>query len=118
MTRCNVLAAAISLALVICYPSQAAPSSSPPQIVKKVQPEYTQEALDASISGTVILSAEIDENGVPSHLRLVRGLGWGLDQKAFQAVRQWRFRPALRKGAPVRMRVPIEVSFRLKLPSA
>ncbi len=116
MTRRNLVIAAVAFALVSRSRAKDPPKLVCPVLIKKVQPAYTRRALTAKISGTVLLTALVDENGVPGYLHLVSGLGWGLNGKAFQAVSQWRFRPALDHGVPVPMRVPIEVVFRLKPP--
>jgi protein TonB len=55
----------------------------------------------------------VGEDGKPRGFRIVRGLGLGLDQKALEAVAQWKFRPAMRNGRPVRAPATIEVNFRL-----
>lgn len=117
MTRRNLVIATLSFVLVICCPAQSPSWLVSPVLIKIVQAEYTKEALEAKISGAVYLTVLIDENGIPRYPHLVSGLGWGLDRKALQAVRLWRFQPALDHGVPVRMRVPIEVTFRLKRPA-
>jgi len=58
------------------------------RVVYKVEPGYTKEALDAKIEGIVILSSTIWANGVPSDIKVVRGLGKGLDEKAVECLRQ------------------------------
>ncbi|MEO7142074.1 MAG: M56 family metallopeptidase [Bryobacteraceae bacterium] len=85
-----------------------------PSVVSKVEPEYTQEAKDAKIQGTVVLYVEIDENGKAAAEKVLRSLDSGLDRNAIDAVRQWKFKPGLRKGNPVRVAARIEVNFRLK----
>jgi len=61
----------------------------------------------------VLLQLVVDEQGVPQDLRIVRSLGLGLDQKAIEAVQQWRFKPGLKDGKPVPVSANIEVNFRL-----
>lgn len=84
-----------------------------PQLLFKVEPEFTDEARKARLQGVVVLWAEIDESGRASNVRVTRGLGLGLDERAIEAVGKWRFRPATRGGRPVRSQAFIEVSFRL-----
>jgi len=61
-----------------------------------------------------MLQVQIDETGkVSEHITVLRSLGSGLDEKAMEAVRQWRFKPALRDGKPVAVPATIEVNFRL-----
>jgi TonB family protein len=86
---------------------------SSPILISKVEPEYSEEARRAKYSGAVLLSVIIDEQGVPQDIRVVRPLGLGLDEKAIEAVRHWRFRPGVHNGKPVRVRASIEVTFRL-----
>jgi TonB family protein len=86
---------------------------SSPQLITKVEPEYSEEARKAKYSGVVRLSVTIDEHGVPMDIKVTGPLGLGLDEKAVEAVQKWRFRPGLRNGKPVKVRASIEVSFRL-----
>ncbi len=86
---------------------------SAPQLVYRVEPEYTEEARKAKYQGTVVLYAVVDPDGVVRTVRVTRSLGLGLDEKALQAVRQWKFRPGLRNGQPVSVAASIEVTFRL-----
>jgi TonB family protein len=84
-----------------------------PVLIKKIEPEFTAEARAAKFQGTVTVSAIIGADGVPGDIRLVHSLGMGLDEKAIEAVKQWRFRPATKDGKPVAMMSMIEVNFRL-----
>jgi protein TonB len=85
----------------------------PPKLIYKIEPEFSEEARKAKYQGTVILSIEVDTSGKPSRFAVVSGLGLGLDQKAIEAVAQWRFRPAFRDGRPIATSARIEVNFRL-----
>lgn len=84
-----------------------------PRLLSKVEPSYTDEAKEAKLQGTVVLQVEIWEDGLPHNIRVRRGLGLGLDEKAMEAVRLWRFAPGTKDGKPVRVTAHIEVSFRL-----
>jgi protein TonB len=84
-----------------------------PKPTHTVRPQYTKEALAAKIEGDVILSSMIGADGVPSDIKLVRGLGMGLDEKAVECLKQWRFRPATNHSEPVSSKVNIEMNFRL-----
>jgi periplasmic protein TonB len=86
---------------------------SMPQLVSKVEPEYSEEARKAKYSGTVLLSIIVDERGLPRDIRVIRPVGLGLDEKAVEAVTHWRFRPGLKGGRAVAVQANIEVSFRL-----
>jgi len=76
-------------------------SVSRPQLIQKLEPSFTDEARQARISGMVLVSLAVDAEGNPRDLAVARGLGHGLDEKALDAVRQWRFRSGLKDGAPV-----------------
>lgn len=84
-----------------------------PVPVYKIEPEYSEEARKAKYQGTVVLSVIIDATGKPTNLKVVRPLGLGLDEKAIEAVRKWRFRPGTKEGKPVAVYATIEVNFRL-----
>ena len=84
-----------------------------PKVLHKMEPEYTEEGRVAKYQGTVVLAVEIDPNGVAQNIRIVKGLGFGLDENAVTAVQQWRFQPATKDGAPVTVQASIEVNFRL-----
>jgi TonB family protein len=86
---------------------------SAPRAVSTPDPEYTEEARIAKTQGTCVLWLIVDEKGHPRNIRVVRGLGFGLDAKAIEAVRQWRFQPALKDGAPVNVQISVEVGFHL-----
>jgi periplasmic protein TonB len=86
---------------------------SAPSVLSKVEPEYSEEARKAKWQGTVVLAVIIDEFGHPRNVTLLRSLGLGLDQKAIEAVSQWRFKPGMKDGKPVPVMATIEVNFRL-----
>lgn len=86
---------------------------STPVLISKVEPEYTKAARKAKIAGTVLVSVIIDKNGNPRNVHITRGLDPGLNAKAVQAIKQWRFRPAIRNGKAVAVKANIEVHFRL-----
>ncbi len=84
-----------------------------PHPVSTPDPEYTEEARNAKKQGTCTLWLIVDTTGHPRDIRVVRGLGFGLDTKAMEAVKQWRFDPALKEGKPVNVQISVEVDFRL-----
>jgi bla regulator protein blaR1 len=79
--------------------------------ISRPQPEYTEQARRARWGGTVVLSVVIDEKGVPKSIKVVKPLGFGLDEKAIEAAEQWRFQPAMKNGMPVPVRAQIEFTF-------
>ena len=72
-----------------------------PTLVSKIEPSPTAEAVQAGISGIVLVSLQVSSVGRPENVKVVRGLGHGLDEKAIEAVRLWRFSPGAKDGAPV-----------------
>lgn len=86
---------------------------SAPTAISTPDPEYTEEARRAKTQGTCILWLVVDSTGKPRDVKVVRGLGYGLDAKALEAVRQWRFQPSLKDGKPVDVQISIEVGFHL-----
>jgi protein TonB len=76
-------------------------------------PGYSEEARKAKYSGVAVVVAIVDAQGNVTDVQILKPVGLGLDEKAVEAVRQWKFKPALRNGTPVKVRVNIEVTFRL-----
>jgi len=89
------------------------PGMTPPFVVSKVEPQYTHEAKEEKIQGTVVMRMVIDQNGRAQDIEIVRSLDEGLDQSAVDAVSEWQFGPAKKDGKPVRCLATIEVNFRL-----
>ena len=87
--------------------------STPPVIIKKVDPIYTSEAIAAKLQGDVILSAIIGADGIPSDIHVLRELGKGLDRKAVECLRAWRFKPATNHGEPLASKITVMINFRL-----
>jgi protein TonB len=87
-----------------------------PKLVKKVEAVYTQEAKDAHIEGTVILSTVVRPDGSTSDVAVSRSLDttYGLDGQAVNALRQWKFDPGMKDGKAVAVRVSVEITFTLK----
>jgi protein TonB len=84
-----------------------------PRAIYDPEPEYSDEARKAKHQGAAVLSVIVDSDGRTRDIRVVRSLGMGLDEKAVEAVRNWRFAPATKDGRPVAVLVHIEVDFRL-----
>ena len=84
-----------------------------PVVLHKVEPEYSEEARKAKYQGTVLLYIEVDPSGRATNIRVQRSLGLGLDEKAIEAVKQWKFKPGYKDGRPVTVAATIEVNFRL-----
>ncbi|HTW67081.1 MAG TPA: energy transducer TonB [Bryobacteraceae bacterium] len=84
-----------------------------PQLLVKVEPEYSEEARKAKFQGAVVLQIIVDAQGNPRDIKIIRPLGLGLDQKAIEAVEKWKFAPGKKDGKPVPVIAQIEVNFRL-----
>jgi TonB family protein len=87
--------------------------STPPSVLSKVDPAYTEEARAAKIEGTVVLSVLVGKDGVARDVQVDQGLDPGLDANAIIAVQQWRFQPGTRYGEAVDVKAKIQVNFRL-----
>ena len=86
---------------------------SAPQIKHRVIAQYTDEARRAKYEGVCLVSLIVDAQGNPQNPRVVRPLGMGLDEKALEAVRKYKFKPAMKGNTPVPVMITIEVNFRL-----
>ena len=87
---------------------------TPPTVLFKIDPIYSEEARKAQYQGTVVLEAIVRKDGSVEIIRVVRSLGLGLDESAMKALREWKFRPAMRQGVPVDVAMNIEVNFTLR----
>jgi TonB family protein len=107
------------LALFTCLTAAAqspvfhvGPGITPPFVVVKAQPRYTDEARLAKLEGSVLLSLVVGADGQPSDIQVARPLGLGLDESAVENVRAWQFKPGSKNGTPVAVLVNEEVFFR------
>lgn len=80
---------------------------SAPVLIHSVEPEHP----DTNVTGTVQVTIWVDRNGNPSHVHVTRGPSMGLDEKAVQAVRQYKYKPAMKDGKPVMVELNVEVKF-------
>ncbi|MES1258748.1 MAG: M56 family metallopeptidase [Acidobacteriota bacterium] len=121
--RTAILAAAVFTAIALTH---AAPQSqsgaiykvghgvSAPTVLFKSDPAYTDQARDAKVEGTVLLSVVVGADGQARDAVVVKGLDPALDSNAITSVYQWRFRPGTKDGQPVAVRARIEMNYRLK----
>jgi TonB family protein len=86
---------------------------SEPKLVYSIDPEFSDEARRNKYQGKVIVSIIVDVQGNPQNPRVVRALGEGLDEKAIEAIKQYRFKPAMKNGKPVPVMMNVEIDFRL-----
>jgi TonB family protein len=105
--RCLLIVAGLQLGCLI------AGEVSPPRVLHRVEPRYTREARANGIQGTVLIEVSVDETGKAGNITVLSPIGFGLDNRAVEAVRQWTFRPGLRGGTPVKSVATVEVKFRI-----
>jgi TonB family protein len=86
-------------------------SVSAPVLLSAPEPEFSEEARTARVTGEVIVHLEVEEDGSVSNVYVVRSLGSGLDEKAVEAVQQYKFKPALDSGKPVAVEMKVKVNF-------
>ncbi len=86
---------------------------SAPRALYAPDPDYSEEARRAKYQGTVVLWVVVGADGRPRDTRIQRSLGMGLDEKALEAVRRWKFEPAMKDGKPVAVQINVEMNFRL-----
>jgi TonB family protein len=102
------------------HPQQVVDGKDPgvtlPKVISEVKPQYTPEAMQAKIEGTVIMTAVVRTNGTPGDIEITKSLDtkYGLDNQAVAALTQWRFEAGLKDGKPVPVRVTVEMRFWLR----
>jgi protein TonB len=86
----------------------------PPRLLREVKAVYTEEARRRGLTGDALLEIVVRRDGSVGDITVIRGLDAGLEQRAIEAVRQWRFSPARRHGSPVDVIVDVAVAFTLR----
>jgi protein TonB len=86
---------------------------SAPVPIYTPDPEFSEEARKAKFMGVVTVNLVVDEKGNPQRVRVARGVGMGLDEKALEAVRLYKFKPAMEGGKPVAVELNVEVNFQI-----
>ena len=86
---------------------------SAPIVLLAPSPQYSDEARRLKISGNVLVHTVVDATGAPTQVKVVRGIGHGLDEKAVQTVQKYRFKPAIKDGQPVSVEINVEVNFQI-----
>ncbi|MBZ5728392.1 MAG: energy transducer TonB [Acidobacteriia bacterium] len=84
-----------------------------PVVLYKPEPEYSEDARKAKYQGTVLLYIQVDATGKAINVKVLKSLGLGLDEKAIEAVKKWKFKPGTMNGKPVTVEASVEVNFRL-----
>ena len=83
-------------------------------MITEILPEYSEEARKARFQGVVILDTIVLEDGSIQVVKVAQGVGFGLEEKAIDAVRRWKFKPARMNGKPVPVSLNVEVNFNLR----
>ena len=84
-----------------------------PHVVYDPEPEYSKDAREAKVEGTVVLKFILTAEGKPHDIKVIKSLRSDLDQKAIDAVNKWKFEPATKDGKPVAVQLMVQVDFRL-----
>jgi len=84
---------------------------TPPSLLYRVEPEYSAEATRARVQSTVVLSIVVGEDGKAHDVHVAQGAGFGLDEKAIEAMDQWRFTPGTHDGHPAAVPAQVEMNF-------
>jgi TonB family protein len=84
-----------------------------PRALVSPDPEYAEEARRAKYQGVVLVGGTVEPDGTFSDLCIEQAVGHGLDERAIQAVKTWKFKPATKDGQPIPVHISVEVSFRL-----
>jgi TonB family protein len=85
----------------------------PPRVVYSPEPDFSEEARKRKVRGVVTLSLVVTSAGKTTLVRVLQGLGHGIDEKAVEAVSTWKFQPATKDGKPVSAEIAVEVDFGL-----
>jgi TonB family protein len=107
----TLMAGAAQEAAIVYKPGGAV---SPPRVVREVKPQYTADAMKAQVQGKVEVECVVLPDGTVGDVIVVTPLHPSLDQAAIKAVKQWQFKPGMKDGEPVAVRVSIELSFTLR----
>jgi TonB family protein len=87
---------------------------TPPHAINAQDPTYAEVAREAKVEGTCVFNVIVSKQGLPEHIEVAKPLGVGLDDASIEAIRGWRFRPAVMNDQPVAVLVSVEVNFRLQ----
>ena len=104
---------ALVLLFAAALSAQELSHSTAPSIQMKPDPQYTEEARRAGVEGNVVLHVSVGKDGKPTDVKVIRGVGFGVDEKAVEAVSNWQFHPATKNGEPIEVQAQIEVNFRM-----
>jgi TonB family protein len=94
----------------VCSQTNPPPCATPPRVISAPPAKFSEQG-GKEIKGVSVLSVIVEPDGSTSHIRVMKGLGMGLDEKAIEAVKMWKFKPATLNGKPVAVQFAVEVKF-------
>jgi TonB family protein len=97
----------------VCGAKNPPPCATPPRVIKSPNPDYSKEARKKNVEGTAVLWLIVGADGLPRDIRITRPVGYGLDEKAIEAVKKWKFKPSTLDGHAVAVQINVELTFRL-----
>jgi hypothetical protein len=101
-----------SVAAAAAIPKRIGGDVTPPILIYAAEPKFSEDERRANTTGKVLINLWVDAEGKPSHLRVLRGIGNELDEKAVAAVAQYKFKPAMQNGKPVVVELNVDVTFK------
>jgi TonB family protein len=108
------LAAATQTLPKVCSKTNLPPScATPPRVVSAPAAEFSEQARGKDVKGVSVLGVIVKPDGTTSDIHVIKALGMGLDEKAIDAVKRWKFKPAMLNGKPVAVEIAVEVDFHL-----
>jgi TonB family protein len=96
-----------------CTAAAADDSETQPRLIYRAEPEYTDAARRKKINGTVLLSFTVGTDGLAHDITVDKKLGYGLDERAIETLKTWKFEPATRDGQPVEKHISVEMTFKV-----
>lgn len=97
----------------VCSNKNPQPCATAPHPTYMPDPQYSKEARKKKKQGTILMETVVGLDGLPHDIRVLRPIGYGLDQQAVKALSQWKFEPGTKDGQPVSVLLQIEMDFRL-----
>ena len=96
----------------VCNQTKPPLCDTPPRAVSQPPATFSKPA-GANIKGVCVLTVIVEPDGRTSHIRVVKGLDWDIDQEAVHAVKKWRFKPAMLNGKPVAAQIEVQVAINI-----
>ena len=97
----------------VCSDKNPPPCATPPRVISAPSAQFSESARGKEFTGVCTLGVNVEPDGRTSHIRVLKSVGKDLDEKAINAVKAWRFKPATLDGKPVTVQIAVQVSFHL-----